>query len=559
MYGVDIDPQAVEVTKLSLLLKVLEGENEQTIVRQLKLFQERALPDLSGNIKCGNSLISPDFYDKQQMNFLDEDERYRINVFDWKAGFPEAFQGRDGGFDAVIGNPPYIRIQTMKEWAPVEVEHYKECYTAASKGNYDIYVVFVERGLSLLNKNGRLGFILPHKFFNAQYGELLRALLAKGKHLAEVVHLGHQQVFTGVTTYTCLLFLDKAGSGQCEMVRVDDLTAWRTTGEAEKGTIPAKSITEAEWNFAIGPASALFDKLKGMPVKLGDVAARMAQGIRTSANEVYVLDLVSADGNFITVHSKQLDRDVTLERQAVSLFLQGREIKPYRILPSGKVVIVPYRFENGHAALIPEKELRELFPAAWDYLRTNKMYLENREKRRFSGPGWYAYGRVQNIDLMLLPKILVPDIADRASFALDETGEYAFTSGYGIILRSEVNESPKYVLGLLNSKLLDLYLKSVSTPIRGGFFRYFTQFIEQLPIRQINFSDPEDKARHDRMVELVEGMLTLHRQLASAKTNHEQTALRRQIDATDRQIDRLVYELYGLTEEEIRIVEEQSR
>ena len=145
----------------------------------------------------------------------------------------------------------------MKEWASAEVTIYKQNYTAASKGNYDIYVVFVERGLSLLNKSGRLGFILPHKFFNAQYGEPLRNLLSKGNHLAEVIHFGDQQVFAGATNYTCLLFLDKAGSKQCHFARVDDLMSWRINKESTEGKIPATKITSSEWNFTVGKAAEL--------------------------------------------------------------------------------------------------------------------------------------------------------------------------------------------------------------------------------------------------------------------------------------------------------------
>ena len=137
------------------------------------------------------------------------------------------------GFDAIVGNPPYIRIQTMKEWAPLEVEYYKRAYAAAGKGNYDIYVVFVERALRLLNPRGRLGFILPHKFFNAQYGEPLRRLLAGGRHLAEIVHFGDQQVFHAATTYTCLLFLDRAGRDEFRFERVADLAAWREAREVD--------------------------------------------------------------------------------------------------------------------------------------------------------------------------------------------------------------------------------------------------------------------------------------------------------------------------------------
>ena len=248
IYGVDIDPQAVEVTKLSLLLKVLEGEDEQTINQQLALFPERALPDLGRNIKCGNSLIGPDFYDGQQLVLLDDEAALRINVFDWQAEFPQVFapspsegDGREGGFDAVIGNPPYIRIQALKEWAPVEVEYYKRRYRAASKGNYDIYVVFVEKALELLNERGRLGYILPHKFFNAQYGEPLRGLIAEGKHLAEVVHFGDQQVFAGATTYTCLLFLEKEARQSFHFVKAHDLAAWRQGEPQVEGEIAAET------------------------------------------------------------------------------------------------------------------------------------------------------------------------------------------------------------------------------------------------------------------------------------------------------------------------------
>jgi predicted type IV restriction endonuclease len=557
IYGVDIDRQAVEVTKLSLLLKVLEGESEETLATQLGFFQERALPDLADNVKCGNSLIGPDFYTGRQMGLLDAEERYRVNVFDWQAEFPEVM-GR-GGFDVVIGNPPYIRIQALKEWAPLEVEFYKQRYAAASKGNYDIYVVFVEKALELLNEQGRMGYILPHKFFQAKYGQPLRGVIAGGQHLAKVVHFGDQQVFSGATTYTCLLFLDKEGNQHFHFVEAHDLDAWRVGGEAVEGEIPTDKVTENEWNFVVGPGTALFERLGDMPVKLEDVAARLAQGIRTSANEIYVLDLVSTKGDMITAHSKQLGRDVELERRAVRLFLRGREIKPYRIQPSGKVVIMPYVIAAGRVDLMPEQEMRRQYPRAFSYLLENKKCLEDREKGRFKGPNWYGYGRLQNIDLMLLPKILVPDIADRASFALDEEGQYTFVSGYGITLKDDVSEATKYILGLLNSKTLDFYLKQVSTTLRGGFFRYFTQFIEQLPIRTIDFSNPPDEARHDRMVELVEGMLALHEELAAARTAHEQRAIQRQIDATDRRIDELVYELYGLSEEEIQIVEEATR
>lgn len=557
IYGVDIDAQAVEVTKLSLLLKVLEGESQESITQQFELFHQRALPDLRSNIKCGNSLIGPEAYRHQQLSFLDEAERYRINVFEWTQGFPEIMKA--GGFDAIIGNPPYIRIQTMKEWAPVEVDLYKTLYRSAAAGNYDIYVVFVEKALQLLNKFGRLGFILPHKFFNAKYGQALRGMIAEGQHLSHVVHFGDQQIFTGATTYTCLLYLDKAGAKECRMEKVDDLEGWRKSAKVEEGSIPLKSITAAEWNFSVGAFAKVQDQLGKWPMTLADIAERMAQGIRTSANEVYVLDFVEEKDGILSARSKILGRDVHLERAAVKLFLRGREIKPYRVFPSGKVVIMPYTIQNGRSFLIPEEQLSRQWPLTHAYLNENKTYLANREKGRFRGPEWYQYGRQQNIDLMLLSKILVPDIADRASFALDDEGQYAFTSGYGITLKPGVQESPKYVLALLNSALLDTYLKSVSTTMRGGFFRYFTQYIGRLPIRRIDFGCPDETAEHDRIVSLVDQVLALHQQASNAKSPHDKGAIDRQAYAVQRYLDEQVNALYDMATPELGNVSTMDR
>jgi len=549
IFGVDIDQQAVQVTKLSLLLKVLEEENEENIDKQLKLFAERALPSLHQNVKCGNSLIGTDILTPE----MPMEEVKRINPFDWDREFADVMKA--GGFDAVIGNPPYIRIQTMKEWAPLEVEVYKKKFTSASKGNYDIYVVFVEKGLSLLSKNGLLGYILPHKFFNAQYGEPLRSVIAKGKHLKEIVHFGHQQVFENATTYTCLLFLGKKGYDELHFDRVEDLTTWRSTNAIITGTLLSKEISSKEWNFVVGDKGTLIDKLQNKFPSFKLFARRIAQGIRTSANQIYVLDYVSEENNLITAKSKELNRNVKLEKELVKKFLQGKEIKPFVIHSSQKIVIIPYTLENDKVSFIEQDEMKLKYPHAFSYLLENKEFLEERENGKMKNKSWYAYVYPKNIEFMGQVKILVPDIAISSSFAFDESGEFAFTSGYGITLKEDANFSPKYILGLLNSKLLDFYSKKISTVMRGGYIRFFSQYIEQLPIRTINFSDPADKARHDKMVSLVTQMLDLNKRLQDASLDHEKTLLQRQIEATDAAIDKLVYELYGLTDEEIAVVE----
>jgi len=248
-----------------------------------------------------------------------------------------------------------------------------------------------------------------------------------------------------------------------------------------------------------------------------------------------------------------------VERDIVSLFLQGREIKPYNVQHSGKLAVIPYKVKGGKPRLLSEVEMRRRYPRAYEYLEENREHLQARERGRMRGSDWYGFIYPKNIEIMREPKMLVPDIADRASFALDADGVYAFTSGYGITLREDTEEGLEYVLGLLNSTTLDFYLKRISTTMRGGFFRYFTQYIHQLPIRKIDFSDRADKARHDKMVSMVQRMLDLHKRVQAAKTQHERGVFQRQIAATDEEIDRFVYELYGLTEEEIRTVEETTQ
>ncbi|MGF1470295.1 MAG: Eco57I restriction-modification methylase domain-containing protein [Rubrobacteraceae bacterium] len=566
IYGVDIDPQAVEVTKLSLLLKVLEGESEQSLQTQLEMFQERALPDLRENIKCGNSLIGSDFYAQQDMALFEEEDYYRINVFDWegKDGFPHIFKGKDPGFDAVIGNPPYIRIQALKEFAPVEVEHYKTAYRSAGKGNYDIYVVFVERGLELLNESGRLGYILPHKFFNAKYGQPVRELISSGKHLSEIVHFGDEQVFTGATTYTALLLLDKVGNEHFRFVKAEDLTEWRTTREAEEGDVPVERATPDEWNFVVGPGAGLFERMQQMPSNLGQIA-HLFVGLQTDADDVFILEEIDKEDGFVLCQSKYTGRQHWLEDDHLKSFLKGSlNIRRYQLTDVNKRLIFPYETVNGKSELIEPGEYEQQYPLTWAYLEKNYERLAARNKGRM-GAGWYGYVYKKNHTRFDSPKLLVPSIATGSAFAADLKGEYYFVGsggggggGYGITVSDDLDEQYLYFLGLLNSKVLSTFLKMVSTPYSGGYLALNRQYIEQLPIRTIDFFDAEDAARHETMVELVEQMLGLHEKVEEAKIETERTVIGHQMSATDRQIDNLVYELYGLTDEEIQIVEEAT-
>jgi hypothetical protein len=462
---------------------------------------------------------------------------------------------RAGGFDCVIGNPPYVRIQHMKEWAPVEVEYYKEHYKSASSGNYDIYVVFAEKGLSLLNKQGKLGFILPHKFFNAKYGEPLRSAIAQGKHLSHIVHFGDQQVFDGATNYTCLLFLDKSGNKEFQFEKTGDLEEWRDTGEATEGTISASKATASEWNFTVGKGAALFEKLSKMPVKLGDVA-EMFVGLQTSADTVFLFKDSEKRASVTKVLSKELGQTLGIESRLLKPVIRSGEIGRYWAKPTA-LVLFPYQLVDRTAHLIPEKQMRNDFPKAWAYLVSNRQLLSDREHGKFKQSRWYQL-YPKNLDCWEQPKIMLPYMITNLSAFYDDQHNYfvnVTTGGFGLVFKQQFG-SMKYATGLLNSKLLDWFLKQVTTSFHGGYFAANKQFLVQLPIRLINSSDPADKARHDKMVALVERMLELNKRKYSGKlAPSELERLERDIASTDRAIDELVYELYGITAEERKIIE----
>lgn len=438
------------------------------------------------------------------------------------------------------------------------LDYFKRNYLAAAKGNYDIYVVFVEQALRKMNEQAKLGYILPHKFFNAKYGEPLRGLLAKGKNLSHIVHFGDQQIFDGATTYTALLFANKSATKEIDFVKVDNLMAWRENGTSIRGIIQASNVTASEWNFNAGSSSDLLEKLKLISTKLEDVTDRIFQGIKTSADKIYIVEEKERNGNRIKVLSREKQSEYWLERDLLHPLIKGGDSKRYSLTKTNRLILFPYAPQNnGLNGLIPAAVFKEKYPLTWKYLLDNKKYLENRENGKMSGTNWYAFGRSQALDVMPLPKIFTPDIAPHSAFSLDAVGEVFFTGGaaggYGILVKSDISRN--YILGLLNSRLLEWFIHQTATSMRGGWFSYESRFIRHLPIRTINFADANEKAAHDKMVALVEQMLEAKKNLQAARSDRDKQFYQDRCGALDRQIDKLVYDLYELTPEEIEIVE----
>lgn len=535
IYGVDIDPQAVEVTKLSLLLKVLEGEDEQSIGQQLALFPERALPDLGRNIKCGNSLIGPDFYEGQQMALLDDEAALRINVFDWQAEFPQVFA--DGGFDGIVGNPPYVRQEGLGDYKSYFEKHYRTFRSTA-----DLYVNFMEQGHRLLRDGGSFGMIVSNKWLRAAYGEPLRRFLAEEVSVREILDFAGLPVFSGATVRTIILISNNEPS-QGEPVRYlapVSLTEYGAIKSADRlldvleqraVVLPSSNLSPNGWSFSGDEISQLLKKMQFHAVTLKDYIPEHKTffGIKTGLNEAFVVDRVTRD---------KLVSEDPRSAEIIRPVLAGREVHRYSFDFNDKYLIWTY-------IGVPIQD----YPAIFNHLKTFQTKLE---KRWDKGTVWWELRACDYYLRFSEPKIIYPDIATTCRFTLDREGYFSTNTTYFI------PGNDLYLLGILNSRLAFRYFSQVCAGLEGGdmvYLRFFGQYLNNFPIRTINFADPADVARHERMVGLVQRMLDLHQKLAAEQTPHVKTVLQRQIEATDKQIDALVYELYGLTAAEIAVVE----
>jgi hypothetical protein len=534
IYGVDIDPQAVEVTKLSLLLKVLEGERSELIDKQLKITAERVLPSLHKNIKCGNSLIGSDILSQTT---LEGEEIYKINPFDWDREFSEIMQG--GGFDAVIGNPPYVRQESIKEMK----EYFSSRYQTY-QGTADLYVYFVERGMSLLRDGGYFSYIVANKWMRAAYGKPLRKWL-KERQIEEIIDFGDLPVFEQATTYPCILRMSKKIQDNTIQVTNVDTLSFHSLDEyiLEHGFIlDQQGLDESGWALVNEKEKALLDKIRAAGIPLGEyVDGKIFYGIKTGLNKAFVIDEDTKN---------RLIAEDPKSAELIKPFLAGRDIKRYQPLDNHGQYLIFTR----HGIDIDQ------YPAIKGHLLQFKQELTPRPDN-YSGtdwkgrkPGKYKWYEIQDtIDYWKefeKDKIVYPEICHKNEFTFDTDGYY--TNNKCFIIPT----TDKYLLGVLSSNLFFFLFKKILPQLQGGFFMPAYVKLKDFPIRLILHSDNRDETLYHRIVNSVTNILALSKNLAIARLPLEKDQLKRQIDATDREIDKLVYQLYELTEDEIKIIEE---
>ncbi|HXQ32961.1 MAG TPA: Eco57I restriction-modification methylase domain-containing protein, partial [Anaerolineales bacterium] len=417
------------------------------------------------------------------------------------------------------------------------------------------YVLFVERALQLLKPGGVMGFILPNKFMQVDYGEGLRKLLSENQYVEQIVDFKSFQVFEGATTYTCLLFLRKKQNQSFRLITPVSLEE-KTTQifNVPSVEVAASNLTTKAWSLSDKSSSGLLEKIKNTnTVPLLELPSDMSRGSSSGADDIFILTK-TGNGRYKTREGLVVD----LESEILRVPLYATDFGRYQFRPVVKErIIFPYQVTPNGYSLFDEKEFKENYPKAFSYLSKQKKGLEKRKDYK----DWYAFSAPRNLYLHDIAQIVVPLLANKGLYSLlpDNKADFCLmaSGGFSIsVLDKEL--SPSYVLGLLNSKLLFWCLKQISNVFRGGWITCTKQYVGQLPIHSIGFDKPAEKSAHDEIVQLVEKMLALQKERQSVRREDDLDRVRnleRQIAQVDAEIDQRVYALYGLTEEEIKIVE----
>lgn len=537
IHGVDIDTQAVEVTKLSLLLKVLEEIESE----QLSFFKERYLPDLSDNIKCGNSLIGTDIYNNQQLSLLGETEQERINPFDWESEFKDVFDRKNPGFDVVIGNPPYVRQEILKKNKSYFKQHFNVYH-----GLTDLYAYFFEKGINILDRGGIFSFIVANKWFRTNYAIPLRSWLLNF-NIEEIIDFGDLPVFNRVTTYPCVIRITKSIPttevicAHIESLQFDNLENYLTK---KRFRIEQGKLIPEIWMLVEDNVRSLIEKLQSTGKTLNEyINGELYSGIKTGLNDAFEIEQ-----NF----RNQLEIAEMESMALIKPFLEGKDIKRYNTSKNRKYLIfIPKGWTN---------ELIERGKDPWGWFKKKyillsthfEKYMEKAKNRGDKGDYWWELRACDYYDAFYKTKIIYPNICKQPEFTMDSNMTFANQKCF-IIPRDD-----KYLLGILNSKLMFFLFKNILPKLRGGFLEPSYIYLKNFPIKVIDFSKEDERVIHDKIGSLVDKMLTLHRDFDETKIPQEKKRLQRQIEATDRQIDDSVYQLYGLTDEEKLIIEKDS-
>ena len=483
--------------------------------------------------------------------------QYKINCFDWEDEFKTIFKG--GGFDVVIGNPPYVRMQTLSDTNKETVNYYNNIYIDYVKGNYDLYIIFLYKAFSMLNNYGKLGYILPHKFFQSESGEKIRKYLYNNNAVDTIVNFTTNQIFSNATTYTCLLFLSKKEKNNILYKQFNLNDDYTNLSNIEYDKFDYSILNTNSWNFNNSDVQGILSKIDNQELLFSEITYKIFKGSSTGNDNIYLFDILEENQNTYIVKSNISEEKEELEKDLLVPFLYGESIRRYQDLKAAKYLLLPYvknKDDDNNMSLIDIKELKTKYPLTYKYLNKYKSVLLTR-KIKMNDNDYYKYSALRSINYYERKKIMIPDMLVSLRISYDFEGcFYHGPSIHSIIFNEKINNlNEMYFYAILNSKIFWFFVSNTSTALRGNAYRLTPEFISPFKFPNLDLNNKQDKEMHDKMVALVDSIIALNKKLAVEKNPNAVTMVSRQINAVDKQIDALVYKLYNLSEDEIKIIE----
>jgi hypothetical protein len=554
IFGLDINPYAVEVSRFSLLLKLLEHENARSIDHYLATYKQKVLPNLASNIKCGNALLDNAYFEFNEEALANDELLYALKPFNWQEEFP--FLQTHNGFDAIIGNPPYVRIQKLVKHFNQEITYYQSKqspYSVGRKDNIDKYYLFIERAIQLTHAHGTIGYIVPHKFFIVKGGRKLRTAIASHANLSKIIHFGVTQAFPGRSTYTAILILDKQERENFFVQRIATLNKEHIFRSAPSTQYSTSDYTDSPWVFLSTAASTLFEKIRDNDIVPLKEIADIPVGLQTSADKIYIVSPI-----------EQKENSILFEKRGVTWKIESSILLPciydlsfnlFDTLSPNSAIIFPYSISGNQATILSEKDMQHKYPLCWEYLSAYKAELE---KRSISGPKdvkWYQFGRSQSLTKFHnTPKLIWPVLSTQPCYVYDKAN-LQFTGGgngpyYSLIPKTEY--SLLYLMGILSHPVFEAMIKAGASEFRGAYYSHGKQFIENLPIRTIDSaSNSPEKGYYDAIIKTTQDIITAKEVFAKTSLAAKKTVLQRKIDYLFKELISTINALYGIDMDDI--------
>ncbi|MCI7036934.1 MAG: N-6 DNA methylase [Spirochaetia bacterium] len=442
LYGVDINEESVEIAKLSLWLHTAK--------------KNRKLTTLNGKIKCGNSLI-------------DDPSVAGEKAFKWEEEFPEVFA--KGGFDVVIGNPPYVRVQQL-DYATID--SLKKTYKTALK-RIDISLCFIEKSRNLIKNNGLVSFITSNQFLTTEYGQAMRNFLLSEFFLTECVDFGDLPIFKDAMTYVSIFKFTKEKQDSFGYKKIKDIQIAKTGHYSVFKKIELSQLNDSNWNLESSDLKKIHNKIESVSLKIDEIGNAW-YGIVTGADSVFIFD-------------KETYQKTNIEKEIFLPLMRAQNCSKNFCSDAEKFVLYPYKIENNNTVLINEAELSSKYPNAFNYLLEHKDELEARKDSRSTFKGrtdWYCLTRFGQLEIFRKNKILTPGEVKEHKFCINNScAGYSGARVFAIVIDDE-NFDLKYVLCLLNSDLMKSYLQSFSSLKAGGYYSYSSNILNRTPIKNIS-------------------------------------------------------------------------